>query len=147
VKRPTIAQIIEILKLSPLPEEGGLFRQTYKSNIIIPKEYLPTKYNENRHIATHIFYLLTDEEDSFSALHRLKGDEIYHFYLGDPVEMLLLYPNGKSEVIFLGSDITNNEKIQKIVDHNVWQGSRVAKGGSYALMGTSMSPGFESFHY
>jgi len=140
--RPTISQIIKKLNLSPLPEEGGLFRQTYISNIIVSKENLPQCYTGNRSIATHIFYLLTNEDDSFSAIHRLKGDEVYHFYLGDPVELLLLYPNGESEIIYLGLDIMNDENVQKVVSHNIWQGSRLVKGGEYALMGTSMSPGF-----
>jgi predicted cupin superfamily sugar epimerase len=92
-----IRQIIEKLGLQPLPIEGGLFCQTYKSSETIPQSALPERYVGQRSYGTAIYYLLTDDPDSFSALHRLATDEVYHFYLGDPVEMLLLHPTGESE--------------------------------------------------
>ncbi len=93
-----------------------------------------------RSICTSIYYLLTP--DTFSAIHRLKGDEIYHFYLGDPIEMVNLYGNGKWKKIRLGHDILSGDLVQHTVPHGVWQGSRLADGGKFALMGTTMSPGF-----
>lgn len=89
---------------------------------------------------TTIYYLLTP--DTFSAIHRLKGDEVYHFYLGDPVEMLNLHANGKWEVVKLGHDIAGGAKVQHMVGHGVWQGSRLKAGGKFALLGTTMAPGF-----
>ncbi len=96
--------------------------------------------NSPRSICTSIYYLLTP--DTFSAIHRLKGDEIYHFYLGDPIEMVNLYGNGKWKKIRLGHNILSGDLVQHTVPHGVWQGSRLSDGGRFALMGTTMSPGF-----
>lgn len=90
-----------------------------------------------------MYYLLTSEQDSFSALHQLQTDEIYHFYLGDPVEMLLLHPDGRAKRMVLGPDILDGQRVQFVVPRDVWQGSRVLAGGSFALMGTTMAPGFD----
>lgn len=89
---------------------------------------------------TTIYYLLTP--DTFSAIHRLKGDEVYHFYLGDPVEMLNLHAHGKWNVVKLGHDIAGGALLQHMVGHGVWQGSRLVPGGKFALLGTTMAPGF-----
>ena len=78
-------------------------------------------------------------------MHRLNTDEIYHFYLGDPVEMLLLHPDGSGEIFLLGNDLGSGMRPQKVVRRGVWQGSRLVPGGMYgfALIGTTMAPGFE----
>lgn len=120
----TADEVIARLGLVPLPGEGGFFRETYRS---------ATK--------TAIYYLLTPTRHS--RLHRLPGDEIYHFYLGDPVELLLLRPVGSGEVVVLGADLT----MQVVVPGGVWQGSRLVPGGRWALLGTTMSPGFEFAHF
>jgi len=143
MKKITAEEIIKKLQLMPLIDEGGLYRQTYKSDILIPKKYLPPHYTGDRSISTHIYYLLTDDVDSFSAMHRLPGDEVYHFYLGDPVEMLLLLPDGTSQIMVLGSDLLLGQRVQFVVPHSVWQGLRLLDGGKFALLSTSMSPGFE----
>lgn len=143
MKSLTSIDIIKKLQLSPLADEGGLYRQTYVSDIKLSKDQLPGNYPGDRPIGTQIYYLLTDEIDSFSALHRLLGDEVYHFYLGDTLEMLLLYPDGYSKTVLLGSDILSDEVVQFVVPGGVWQGSRLKSGGKFALLGTSMSPGFD----
>jgi len=134
-----------LLKLEPHPIEGGYFVQTYRSEIGIPKASLPLAYPAGRAIATGIYYLLTP--DTFSAMHRLPGDEMFHFYLGDPVEMLQLKPDGAGEITLLGQDITSGMRLQHVVPGGVWQGSRLVAGGAYALLGTTMSPGFEYEDY
>ena len=139
----TADQIIKLLGLEPLPEEGGLFRQTYRSAEQIPAAALPPRYAAPRRFATAIYYLLTDDPGSFSALHRLKTDEVYHFYLGDPVEMLLLHPDGNSERIVLGQDLAAGQQVQFVAPAGAWQGSRPVRGGRYALLGTTMAPGYE----
>jgi predicted cupin superfamily sugar epimerase len=141
----TAEQIKALLKLEPHPIEGGYFVQTYRSGIEIPKASLPAAYPSGRAIATGIYYLLTP--DTFSAMHRLPGDEMFHFYLGDPVEMLQLKPDGTGEIIRLGQDIVSGMRLQHVVPGGVWQGSRLVAGGSYALLGTTMSPGFEYDDY
>lgn len=143
MKKITAEEIIKKLQLIPLIDEGGLYRQTYKSSIIVSQKDLPPHYTGDRSIATYIYYLLTDDDDSFSAMHRLPGDEVYHFYLGDPVEMLLLMPDGTSQIMVLGSDLRLGQQVQFVVPHGAWQGLRLLDGGKFALLGTSMSPGFE----
>lgn len=140
---PTPEELIELLGLEPLPYEGGLFTQSYKSPERIPQEALPERYTTSKSFGTAIYYLLTAEADSFSALHRLPTDEIYHFYLGDPVELLLLFPGGGSQRVVLGQDLLGGQQVQFLAPKEVWQGSRVIDGGAYALLGTTMAPGYE----
>jgi predicted cupin superfamily sugar epimerase len=137
----TTAQIRELLKLRPLPAEGGYFAETYKSDLLIPAEALPPSFEGHRSFTTAIFYLLTP--DTFSALHRLRADELYHFYLGDPVELVELRSGGSATRTILGQDLTAGMRLQHLVRAGVWQGSRLAAGGAWALLGTTMSPGFE----
>lgn len=139
--------IIDLLELEPLPIEGGLFRQTYVSSEGIIKEHLPDRYITDKLFGTAIYYLLTSSRDSFSELHKLPTDEIWHFYLGDPVEMLELHPNGSSRRLVLGQDLLNGQMVQHVVQAGVWQGSRVIDGGSFALLGTTMAPGFTPEDY
>jgi uncharacterized protein len=130
----TVDEIKSLLQLQPHPKEGGFFAETYRSAATLD---FPAGL---RNIATAIFYLLTPQ--TMSEMHRLPGDEIFHFYLGDSVEMLQLHPDGSSEVIVLGSDIVSGMKLQHVVPAGVWQGSRLKRGGAFALLGTTMSPGF-----
>ena len=132
--------LIDYLGLRPLPREGGYYAETYRSVLSLAPSALPDAYDGPRHAATAIYYLLTP--DTFSALHRLPGDEVYHFYLGDPVELLLLHPSG-GEVRTLGQAITQGMHLQTVVPGGVWQGSRLRAGGAWALLGTTMAPGFD----
>ena len=141
----TASEIIALFNLRPLPVEGGYFAESYRSSGLIPKSALPSGYSGPRCFGTAIFYLLTPE--TFSALHRLRGDEVFHFYLGDPVEMLQLRSDGMGERIIIGSDIAAGMRVQVLVPANVWQGSRLCDGGKFALMGTTMAPGFEFADY
>ena len=139
--------LIKALGLEVLPVEGGHFRQTYQADesvaVAVPGRDSPLLKPRS----TAILYLLSDDPDSFSALHSLPTDEIYHFYLGDPLELLLLEPDGGSEIITLGQDILNGQHVQFAVPAGVWQGSRLVPGGSFALLGTTMAPGFVEEDY
>jgi len=126
----TAERIIEILGLVPLADEGGMYLQNYLSEAQI----------NGRPGGSAIYYLLTAE--SFSHLHRLTGDEVYHFYMGDPVELCELKPDGSTVITTLGTDIENGERPQHTVYAGVWQGSRLKQGGSWALIGTTMCPAF-----
>ncbi len=141
----TSNEIISKLRLILHPKEGGYFTETYRSEEIIPKESLPIRYNEKRTFSTAIYFLLTP--DTFSEIHRIKSDEIFHFYVGDPVEMLHLFPDGKGRIVTHGQDILNGMQPQVIVPKEVWQGARLKDGGKFALMGTTVSPGFEYVDY
>jgi len=138
-----VQKLIVKLHLEPLQMEGGLFFQSYRSVDEIPLEHLPKRYPSRRRFSSAIYYLLTHESDSFSVMHKLLTDEIYHFYLGDPVEMLLLYPDGSSKHVVLGKEILGNQQVQYVVPHGIWQGLHVLSGGKFALLGTTMAPGFE----
>ena len=138
----TAEEVIRMLRLVPLPVEGGWFRQTYLSDETIPANALSARYGEDKPFGAAIYFLLTDEPDCFSALHRLPSEEIYHFYFGDPVELLMLHPGGRSDRIVLGHAIGNGQSVQVVVPRDVWQGSHLLPGGKFALMGTTMAPGF-----
>ena len=140
----TAEQIRELLQMRPHPIEGGYFAETYRGAAVVPRSLLPG-YPGDRAISTAIYYLLTP--DTFSAMHRVRGDEMFHFYLGDAVEMLQLKADGTGEVIVLGQDIAAGMRLQHTVPGGVWQGSRVRAGGKFALLGTTMSPGFEYEDY
>jgi len=139
--------IIELLQLEPLPVEGGHFRQTWIADEAIPAEALPTRYGRPKPAGTAIYYLLTGEADSFSAFHRLPTDEVYHFYLGDPVEQWLLHEGGRVERVLLGPDLAAGHRVQHVAPRGVWQGSRLVPGGRVALLGTTMAPGFDPGDY
>ena len=109
----TADEIIARLGLRPHPEEGGFFVETYRSGDRVAPDTLPARYSGDRAFGTAIYYLLTPE--SFSTLHWLASDEIFHFYLGDPVEMVQLLPDGSHRVLVLGSDIAAGMRLQVIV--------------------------------
>ena len=136
----TVDYLMQHLGLAPLPEEGGYFAETYRSAVQLPGDCLPPRYTDSRAAGTAIYYLLTP--DTFSALHRLHGDEIYHFYLGDPVDLLLLYPDGRGETVTLGQDLEAGMHLQTVAPGGLWQGSHLRDGGLFALLGTTMAPGF-----
>jgi predicted cupin superfamily sugar epimerase len=132
--------LIRTLNLKPHPE-GGFYAETYRSAEGIAAAGLPLRYGGARAFSTAIYYLLT--ADSFSALHRLKSDEIFHFYLGDPVEMLVLPPESRGRVVNLGADLARGERPQAVVPAGAWQGARLRAGGAFALLGCTVAPGFE----
>ena len=141
----TAQDIIDFFRLEPLLEEGGFFKSSYRSPDVLPTTALPERYDGPRHLGSAIYYLLTPE--TCSRMHRLPTDEIFHFYLGDPVNLLLLYPDGTSEILTLGQDIQNGQILQALVPRGCWQGASLIPGGSYALMGTTMCPGFDYDDY
>ncbi len=141
----TAEEIKQLLQLEAHPCEGGYFRQTWKSEEEIPLAALPSRYSGPRAAGTAIYYLL--EPSTFSEMHRLISDEVFHFYYGDPVEMLQLWPDGSSRIVRLGSDLAAGVLPQLVVPKGVWQGSRLVPGGSVALIGCSVSPGFDYADY
>ena len=132
--------IIRQLGLQPHPE-GGFYRETYRSCEKIAAAAIPPRYGKDRSLSTAIYYLLTP--DSCSTLHRLQSDEVFHFYAGDPVTMLQLHRDGRGETIVLGHDIMAGEQLQVVVPEGVWQGMFLNDGGTFALLGTTVSPGFD----
>ena len=127
MSRPSAADLIRLLDLQPLAPEGGYYRETHRA------------------ASTAIYYLLTP--DTVSALHRLQKDEVFHFYLGDPVEQLVLRPDGSGEVRVLGSNPAAGMFPQAVVPRGCWQGARLRAGGKFALMGTTVAPPFGAADY
>lgn len=130
-------EVISLLGLSPLQGEGGYFRETYRS----VHRFAIVGDTPDRSLATAIYYLLTPE--SFSAMHRLRWDEVYHFYSGDPVELVRVQEDGMARGTILGPRLDLGHACQVVVPGGVWQGSRLCEGGCWALLGTTMAPGFD----
>lgn len=139
--RPTAEALIARLGLKPLEFEGGWYAETWRSADRLAADALPARYSAARAAGTAIYYLLTPE--TMSRLHRLATDEIFHFYAGDPVEMLQLAPGGRGEVVTVGVEVLNGEQPQVVVPRGVWQGCRLRDGGRFALLGCTVAPGFE----
>jgi predicted cupin superfamily sugar epimerase len=135
----TADEIKALLGLELHPVEGGFFRRTYTSN---GKVELARGVRAQ---GTAIYYLL--EPGTFSEMHVLASDEMFHFYLGDPVEMLQLYPDGSSAVFTLGQDLLAGERVQLVVPAGVWQGTRLKDDGKVALLGCTVTPGFDFADY
>jgi uncharacterized protein len=135
----TPEDIIRLLDLKPHPE-GGFYRETYRSDVTIATDSSP-RYSGPRCCGTVIYFMLT--AGHFSMMHRVKSDEIFHFYMGDAVEMLKLYPDGKGEIVEIGTDLEKGMLPQVLVEKDVWQGFRLKEGGSYVLFGTTVCPGFD----
>jgi uncharacterized protein len=135
----TAEEIKALLQLEPHPREGGFYRRTHASasTVNLPRGTRPA--------GTAIYYLL--EPGTFSAMHVLASDEIFHFYLGDPVEMLQLHPDGRSALFTLGPDLKAGQHVQLVVPAGVWQGSRLVEGGKVALLGCTVAPGFDFADY
>jgi hypothetical protein len=112
--------------------EGGLFRQTWRGP---PRP-------DGRPEGTAILMLLAAEQDLFSALHRLPTDEVWLFHLGDPVELLLLEPDGSWHVELLGGRVDAGQHVQLVVPAGTWMGGRVAEGGRWSLFSCTLAPGF-----
>lgn len=126
--------VIQHLGLTPLGFEGGYYKETFRQQGVVDGHGGP------RSPSTAIYYLLTP--DTCSLMHRLRGPEVYHFYLGDPIEMLMVDEDGP-KVVLIGPDLAAGHQVQHVVPGGVWQGSRLVPGGRYALLGTTMAPGFD----
>jgi predicted cupin superfamily sugar epimerase len=139
-----VDEIIRKLNLQPHPREGGYFREMYRSEESFPPTALAERYGGKRSASTAIYYLLTPT--TFSALHRLASDEVFHFYAGGPVRMVQLSPDGSGQEIILGSDVLTGQEPQVLVPRGVWQGSFLEEG-DFALLGCTVAPGFEYADY
>jgi uncharacterized protein len=136
----TATAYISFYGLQPHPE-GGWYKETYKSTETIDGAYLPQRFTGGRAIATAIYFLL--EHHNFSAFHKIKSDECWHFYAGDALEIFVLLANGALQTITLGNDIANGQQFQYVVPANCWFASRPAAGSRYCFTGCTVAPGFD----
>jgi predicted cupin superfamily sugar epimerase len=140
----TADEVIRLLALQPHPVEGGYFRETYRSSATLPASALPA-HDADRSVSTAIYYLL--KPGHVSELHVLPGDEVFHFYLGSPVKMLQLWPDGSGREMILGPDLAAGQVPQVVVPGGVWQGTRLLGEGGFALLGCTVAPGFDYADY
>jgi len=130
---------IEKLNLQKHPE-GGYFKEIYRSEEIIKSNALPTYFDGERNISTSIYFLL--KSDDFSSFHRIKSDEIWHFYKGSPLTIFLIL-NGEIKKLLLGNNFENGESFQQIVPKNSWFAASVNNPNSFSLIGCTVAPGFD----
>ncbi len=130
---------IEKLKLLPHPE-GGYYRETYRSEESINKDHLPARFTGDRNHSTAIYYLL--ENGQTSRFHRIKSDELWHFYDGDSLIIYSIDKNGRLTENKLGLNSDSGESPQVIIKAGEWFGARLPNQNSYCLAGCTVSPGF-----
>jgi uncharacterized protein len=143
---PSAQELIDRLKMQRIPQEGCWFAVTYRSPDAI--EGQAASHVTGPHHAYSAIYGLETKKD-FSAMHRVATDELWHFYGGGPLEMLLLYPDGHGETVVIGADVLAGQRPQFLVPRGVWQGSRPIGPGddAYSFFGTTLTPGFEYSDY
>ncbi len=130
---PEVKALIEHYNLQPLAVEATLFTSTYRSALT---------HADGAPYGSAIIALYCDEPRSVSLFHRLPVDEVWHFYGGDPLRLVLLYPDGSSRDVVMGSNPLAGEMVQFVVPAGVWQAGHLVAGGRYALYGCTMAPGF-----
>jgi predicted cupin superfamily sugar epimerase len=130
---PVVKALIEHYKLEPLPVEGTLFASTYRST---------PAFGNGQPCGTAMLGLYCHEPLSVSRFHRLTVDEVWHFYAGDPFRLVLLYPDGSSREVSMGSDPLNGQQVQFVIPAGVWQAGHLLAGSRYALYGCTLAPGF-----
>jgi uncharacterized protein len=134
------SELINYFNLQP-HQEGGYFRETYRSDELIPQEGLPMRFQGPRNYSTAIYFLLEDEQ--FSAFHRIKSDELWHFYLGGPLNIFVINEMGQFEIIKMGSNLANGEVFQAVVKAGCWFASQPIQSGHFSFVGCTVAPGFD----
>jgi predicted cupin superfamily sugar epimerase len=137
---PTAEELIKRLGLTRHPE-GGWYRETYRSAESVAVNALPGRFGGPRSFCTSIYFLL--EHRDISALHRIKSDEIWHFYSGAPLTVHALTSQGEHLELKLGTDPAAGESFQVVVFAGCWFGAEVSEPGEYSLVGCTVSPGFD----
>ncbi|MGL4514025.1 MAG: cupin domain-containing protein [Lacipirellulaceae bacterium] len=138
------AEVIALLGLVPLPEEGGYYRETFRSPRVVAGDALGPEYASQRNTLTAIYFVVT--ADSPSAWHVLPSDEVFLWHAGASVEMLRLPPEGPAAPVRLGADLAAGERPQAVVAGGVWQGCRLADAPrpcDWALLSCLVAPGFD----
>lgn len=131
---------VEKYKMLSHPE-GGYFVETYRSSETVSADALPARFGGERNFSTGIYFLL--ESHHFSAFHRIKSDEMWHFYTGCPLNVYYIDFDGNLQIIKLGNNPENGEVFQAVVPAGVWFGSKPAQENSYSLVGCTVSPAFD----
>jgi hypothetical protein len=133
-------ELIEKLQLEKHPE-GGYFKETYRSEILLPKSVLPSEFTSSRNASTCIYFMLTSDE--FSAFHKVNQDEAWHFYLGETITLHMISPEGEYSQVSIGNDFGQNETPQFVVPAQHWFAAEIKTEDSFALVGCTVAPGFD----
>lgn len=136
----TVQQLVKHYEMLPHPE-GGYYKETYRSNEMLQKSSLPARFTDKRNFYTAIYFLL--EQGNFSAFHRIKSDECWHFYAGQTLLVHVIDVQGNLTTTRLGNDIFANETFQFLVPANCWFASEPAPESSFSLVGCTVAPGFD----
>jgi hypothetical protein len=131
---------IKALGLKPHPE-GGFYCEVYRSTENIQRPALPSRYSGDRVFSTSIYFLLRSGE--VSRFHRLRSDEVWHFYEGSAVVVHVLKPGGSSEIIQIGREPSRGESFQAVLRAGWWFGAEIPDSAAYALIGCTLAPGFD----
>ncbi len=137
---PTVEELIRLHDLKPHPE-GGYYKETYRAPALCERSALPPGFKGDRNFSTAILFLLPG--GATSKLHRIPADEMWHFYLGDPLTVVQISPRGRVELIRLGHDLGSGLALQHVVPAGYWFGAYCNPGGAYSLVGCTVSPGFD----
>jgi len=121
--------------------EGGFYKETYRSELIIPSAALPDQFKGDRSTSTHIYFLL--EFGQCSRLHRIASDEHWHFYDGQSLEVYEIKKDGEFILHKLGNRLDKGEKFHTVIEAGSWFGSRCMIPGSFSLVGCTVAPGFD----
>jgi len=130
---PDVGDLIDRLGMTPLPVEGTFIVSTYRSE---------ENTASGGPIGTAMIGLYSDDPPSRSLFHRLDFDEVWHFYCGDPLRLVLLHPDGSSNDVVMGSDVRGGHVVQFVIPAGVWQAGELVAGGRWSLFGCTMAPGF-----
>ncbi len=133
-------QLVSLYELQPHPE-GGYFKETYRDKGVIDRSALPPQFGGNRNFSTAIYFLLP--EGKKSHLHRIKSAEVWHFYLGEPLTLVQIAPDGAVAKIVLGHEITNGHVLQHVVPAGSWFGAYPNAGSCFSFVGCTVAPGFD----
>lgn len=133
-------ELVNKLDFQPHPE-GGYFKEVYRSEEEMKSEDLPERYKSPRCFGTSIYYML--EGERFSSFHKLKSDEIWHFYLGSPIILHLINKEGKYSKVIVGQNVDEDEHLQFTIPHGTWFAAEVKDKSSFSLVGCTVSPGFD----
>lgn len=124
-----------------LHPEGGWYKESYRSPEIILGEHLPNRYGNGRNFYTAIYFLLEGEQ--FSSFHRIKSDEMWHFYYGDPLQLFVIDNTGNLVTVVLGSNLEQGNMFQYVVKAGYWFAAKPAVADSFSLVGCTVAPGFD----
>jgi len=136
----SVQQLIEKYQLLPHPE-GGYYSRTYASEDLIAASALPERFDADRLISTAIYFL--SDGKNFSAFHRIKSDELWHFYAGDGLQIYVIHPDGRGEILKLGNDLSNDFSFQHVVKAGCWFASKPITENGFSFAGCTVAPGFD----